>query len=219
MPPSEPITKTTVVLADDHLSIRQMLGGLLRIERCYEIVGEARTGFEALRLCRELKPRMAIIDLSLPELNGADLIRQIRKQASPDIRLMVYSGTLSRELMLEAMRAEPDGFVHKEDDLVVLREALRKLAAGEAFYTPFAETLRSRLQPQSREASVLTLRDRSIIQMVAEGLSSREIAERLEMTTKSVEHQRANLMDKLQLSDVASLTKFALRNGLLTLEP
>jgi DNA-binding NarL/FixJ family response regulator len=206
-------------LADDHLSIRQMLSGLLRLERVYEVVGEARTGYEALKLCRDLKPNLAIIDLSLPELNGADLIRQIRNQGGSGTRLMVYSGTLSRELMVEAIRAEPDGFVNKEDDLAVLRQALRKLVDGEAFYTPFAETLRSRMQPLSREAALLTLRDRSIIQMVAEGMTSREIAERLEMTPKAVEHHRAILMDKLQVGDVASLTKFAVRNGLLTLEP
>src|SRR5688500_2588239 len=102
--------KTHVVVVDDHASIRQMLGIMLTREGPYEMVGEAGTGFEALKICRRLKPRLVILDLILPELNGVEVLRTLREELL-DTHFLVYSGTVRAEVVIEALQARPHGFV------------------------------------------------------------------------------------------------------------
>src|SRR4051812_14555613 len=159
--------KTRVVVVDDHVSIRQMLGLVLEREGPYEVVGEAGTGFEALKVCRKLKPRLIILDLVLPELSGVEVLRTLRAEMR-DARVMVYSGTLSRVLIVEALQARPHGFVHKTDALATFCEALRAVAGGCSYFTPFATKFMDEERGISATASVLTERERAILQMVAE---------------------------------------------------
>src|SRR5947207_15404087 len=116
--------KNRVVVVDDHASIRQMLGMVLAREGPYEMVGEAGTGFEALKVCRKLKPQLVVLDLVLPELSGVEVLRSLRGEM-PESRCMVYSGALNRALIVEALQARPHGFVHKTDALSTFCEALR----------------------------------------------------------------------------------------------
>ena len=209
--------KTRVVVVDDHVSVRQMLGVVLEREGLYEVVGEAGTGFEALKVCRKMKPRLIILDLVLPELSGVEVLRTLRAEMR-DARIMVYSGTLSRALIVEALQARPHGFVHKTDALPTFCEALRAVSGGCSYFTPFATKFMDEERGVSATASVLTERERAVLQMVAEGRSNKEMAERLVLSAKTVEHHRAHVMEKLGVRDVAGLTRVAIRQGLVPLD-
>jgi len=209
--------KTRVVVVDDHASIRQMLGIVLSREGPYEMVGEAGNGFQALKECRKLRPHIVVLDLLLPGLNGLEVLRILRGELR-ESRFMVYSGTLNRSLIVEALQAHPHGFVHKSDALAVFCEALRAVAGGCCYFTPFA----TRLLDDERHGRVasahLTERERAVLQMIAEGLSNKEMASRFSIAPKTIEHHRAQVMQKLGLHNVAMLTRYAVRLGLVTAE-
>lgn len=208
--------KTRVVVIDDHVSIRQMLGIVLAREGPYEIVGEAGTGFEALKICRKLKPRLVILDLLLPEMNGAEVLEKLRSEL-PDTRFLIYSGATSRELTINALRAKPHGFVHKTDEWAVFREALKAVAAGCCYLTPFATRLLDQQRGDAPRPS-LSERERLVLQMIAEGKSNKVMADRLALSAKTVEHHRAQVMVKLDIHDVATLTRYAVQHGLVPAE-
>jgi DNA-binding NarL/FixJ family response regulator len=209
--------KIPVVVVDDHVSIRQMLGIVLEREGPYEMVGEAGTGFEALKVCRKLKPRLVVLDLHLPELNGVEVLRTLRGELK-ETRFMIYSGTMHRGLMIEALHARPHGFVHKADPLPTFREALRAVMNGCCYFTPLATKLMDEERTQRSGAELLTERERAILQMIAEGMSNKEMADRFCIAPKTVEHHRAQVMQKLGVRDVATLTRQAVRMGLVVVE-
>jgi len=209
--------KTNVVLVDDHVSIREMLAILLKREGPYEVVGEAGSGFEAMKVVRKWRPRLLILDLVLPEMNGAEVIRSLRAELR-DTRVLVYSGAQNRELVLAALRERPHGFVHKLDPLDTFREALRTVTAGGTYFTPFATSMLDASRGRDAANANLTHQERVVLQMVAEGLSSKEMAERLGVAPKTVDNHRAHLMEKLDLHSVAKLTRYALLLGMVTTE-
>lgn len=207
--------KIRVLLVDDHASIRQMLAFILPREGPYEIVGEVSNGREAIARCRELQPRLVVLDLLLPEVSGVEVVRRIR-QESRDIRTLVYSGATSEDLIAEAMHARPHGFVHKEDSLQILREALRAVIAGRQYFTQVAADTSER--GGTSAVSILTERERAVLQLVAEGRTTKEIADRLGTAVKTVETHRSNICGKLDIHDIATLTRFAVRHGLVSLD-
>jgi DNA-binding NarL/FixJ family response regulator len=209
--------KNHVVVVDDHASVRQMLGIVLEREGPYEMVAEAGNGFQALKECRRYLPQIVVLDLLLPELNGLEVLRTLRGELR-DTRFMVYSGTLNRNLIVEALQMRPHGFVHKADALPVFCEALRAVAGGCCYFTPFAMKLMDDRQPACGLLSRLTDRERAVLQMIAEGLSNKKMSSRLCIATKTVEHHRAQVMQKLGIHDVATLTRYAIRLGLVTVE-
>ncbi len=209
--------KTRVVVIDDHASVRQMLALVLAREGSYDVVGEAGTGFEALKACRKLKPHLVILDLVLPELNGAEVLRTLRAELR-DARFMVYSGATSRTLIVEALKARPHGFVHKTDALATFCEALRAVASGCCYFTPFATKLMDDDRYAAHESSALTDRERAVLQMIAEGMTNKEMASRFSIAPKTVEHYRAQVMQKLWMHDVATLTRYAVSRGLVSAE-
>ena len=199
-----------VVLVDDHVSMRQMLGVVLRLDGGVEVVGEASGGCEALRVCREVRPDLVVLDLALGDLVGAFVLQGLR-EAVPGVRVVVYTGTENVGVMRAVLRQEPEGFVRKTDDLPVLRTAIRMVGAGGRFFSPFVAGLLS--GPEAR-LERLSVREVAVLQLIAQGLVSKEIAEVLDSKVKTVDHYRQNLMEKLGLHDVASLTRFAMANGL-----
>ncbi|MEI9896218.1 MAG: response regulator transcription factor [Chthoniobacter sp.] len=209
--------KTRVVIVDDHASIRQMLGMVLAREGPYEMVGEAGTGFEALKVCRRVKPQLVVLDLILPEMNGAEVLRTLRAEMR-ETRFMVYSGTLNRSLIVGALQARPHGFVHKTDALATFCEALRAVVGGCCYFTPFATKLMDDERQVSTASARLTDRERAVLQMIAEGMSNKEMASRFSIAPKTVEHHRAQVMQKLGMHDVATLTRYAVRVGLVPVE-
>ena len=208
--------KTRVALADEHSAVREMLRVVLEREGIYEVCGEARTGHEALKVVRGAKPRVLLLDITLPELNGLEVVRQLAAQR--ETRVLVFSGSCSRTLWLEMVRLHPDGAVHRQEGLAMLFEALRTVAAGGVYLTRFASDLRSEVRPGASRWETLTNRERAVLQMIAEGLAAKEIAERLGTAPKTVEHYRAHLMEKLGIHGTALLTRFAVGRGLVTAE-
>ena len=206
--------KTSVVLIDDHVSVRQMLAGVLAHDGAYTVIGEAATGFDALKVCRKLRPRLIVLELIIPELNGVEVIRAIRLEMS-DTRVLVYSRAQNRELIVEALRARPHGFVHKSDALATFSEALGAVTRGCSYFTPFATRLLDSAGADMAASPSLTGRERAVLQMIAEGLSSKEMADRLEIAPKTVEHHRSHLMEKLNVHHVAGLTRYAMKLGLV----
>ena len=206
--------KTSVVVIDDHVSIRQMLAVVLAREGPYEVIGEAGNGFEALKACRHLKPRLVILDLVLPELNGVEVLRTLRPELR-ETRFLVYSGALNTGLVVEALKTRPHGFVHKSDSLPTFREALRAVVGGCSYFTPFATKLMDEEEHTSAACAMLTDRERAVLQMIAEGMSNKEMANRMSIAPKTVEHHRAHVMEKLGMHDVATLTRYAIRLGIV----
>ena len=202
----------TVVVVDDHDSIRGMLRLILNLEGGYEVVGEAGGGREALKVCRAVRPQMVILDLILPELNGTHLIRLLR-QESWEPRMVVYTGSADEGVMREALAESPQGFVRKQDSLPELRAALKAVATGARHLSPWA----SRLLPSKADDALKTLTpmERAVLQMLAEGLHTKEVAEALGSSVKTAEHHRQHVRDKLGLHDVASLTRFAIRHRMV----
>ena len=208
--------KTRVVVVDDHASIRQMLALVLAREGPYEVVGEAGTGFEAMRVCRRMRPQLVVLDLVLPELNGVEVLRNLREEKL-ESRFMIYSGAQNRALIVDALQARPHGFVHKSDPLSTFCEALHAVSKGCCYFTPFA----TKLMDETRHAAariVLTDRERAVLQMIAEGKSNKEMACRFSISPKTVEHCRAHVMQKLDKHDVAALTRYAVSLGLVLAE-
>ena len=207
--------KTSVVLIDDHVSVRQMLAGVLARDGAYSVVGEAATGFEALKACRRFRARLVVLELVIPELNGVELIRALRREMS-ETRVLIYSRTENREIIVEALRARPHGFVHKTDALATFTEALGAVTRGCSYFTPFATRLFDSVGAEAWPP--LSGRERAVLQMIAEGLSSKEMAYRLEIAPKTVEHHRSHLMEKLDVHHVAGLTRYAMKLGLVATE-
>ncbi|MEO6787071.1 MAG: response regulator transcription factor [Chthoniobacteraceae bacterium] len=203
-----------VVLVDDHAGLREMLRVILKMEGGYEIVGEAASGLEALKVCRATKPALVILDLGLPELSGTHLVRLLLREPW-DVRVLVYSGTADLQLMREALAENPHGFVRKEDSLPELRTALKAVLSGAHHVSPWA----SRLLPQKADAAlkVLTPMEGAVLHMIAEGLHTKEIADAMGISVKTAEHHRQHLREKLDLHDSVALTRFAMKRRMQSL--
>lgn len=200
-----------VLIVDDHVAIRKMLVVFLRREGGYDVVGETGSGLEALTLCSELNPDLVILDLMLMELSGAEVIHRIREQ-SPGTKVLIYSGTQNIAAIRRCLQAEPDGFVEKFDDINVLREGLKSVTAGRKYFTTLPAGLLNKLRYEKLD---LTEREVEILQLIAEGQFSKEIASRLQISFKTVENHRASLMHKINARNMADITRYAMRAGLI----
>lgn len=211
--------KKRIVIVDDHTSVREMLGCVLSqpLNSLYEVVGEAGTGLEALKVCTAQRPDLVVLDLHMPEMSGSEVLRRLGSTL-PRTRVLVYSGTGNQRLIIETLKLRPNGFVGKAESLHVLLEAITAVAVGGTYLTSFATGLLSDFQWGSGVADTLSSREREVLQMVAEGRSSKEIATCLSIAVKTVEHHREHLMTKLHVRDVASLTRCAVSLGLVSVE-
>ncbi|MBE7421466.1 MAG: response regulator transcription factor [Zoogloeaceae bacterium] len=212
-----------VLLADDHQLVRAGMRALIDSLPGFEVAGEAADGREVLRLAREDGIDLVVMDLSMPGLNGLDATARIAKD-HPEIRVVVLSMHTSENYVLDALRAGARGYVIKDSAPEELERALRAVAAGQRYLSPaishfllddYLRLARGGADPQ-KEAAQLTARQREILQLIAEGRSTREIAGRLSISIKTVETHRAQIMQRLDVRDVASLTRYAIRLGLIT---
>ena len=205
-------TTTRVVVVDDHASLRQMLVAILKLEGGYEVVGEASGGMEGMAVCRATHPHLVILDLALPELNGSHLIRLLLHETWP-VRVLVYSGVVDEEMLREALAEGPHGFVRKEDTLPELRTALRAVVAGSRHISHSSEHL---MPTRGGDAfRMLSPQECAVLQMIAEGQQNRDMAIALGIAEKTLENHRQNLMLKLGLRDVATLTRYAIRHRMV----
>ena len=212
-----------ILIADDHDLMRRGIKGLLQTHPGWEICAEANTGREAVTKAQELKPDIAILDISMPDLNGVDAAKRIRKE-SPDTEILILSVHYSDQLIRDILEAGVRGYIVKSDsdrDLVI---AVETLANHKPFLTPRATevmlTSFNEGRTRSTEAPTtirerLTSREREIVQLLAEGKSSKEVASSLCISVKTAETHRANIMRKLQLHTVSELVRYAVRNQIV----
>ncbi len=206
-----------VLLADDHQIVRQGLRGLLEAAG-HEVIGEASDGREALRLARMLKPDIAVLDLSMPLLNGLDAARELRRLA-PDIRTILLTMYTDKGYVLQALRAGAKGYVLKTQAAEDLISAIREILRGETYLSAgvAASVVDAVLENANAAEDPLTARERQILQLVAEGNTTKEIARLLNVSFKTAESHRNNIMKKLDIHEVAGLVRYAIRQGLLHL--
>lgn len=206
-----------LVIIEDQTAIREMLAEILRMDPYFKLVGESGDGQSAYQLCLEVKPDVIVLDAKLPGLNGVDLLRRLNKVLT-NLRVLVFSGHENPVLVREMLEAGAHGFVEKTAGLFEFKKGLETVANGGTYFGPaVAALLRNVVANPSASTSsdFLTDREREILQLVAESYSTKEIAAKLNISVKTVDNHRTNLMRKLNLHDVASLTRYALEIGLI----
>lgn len=211
-----------ILVADDHDLMRRGIKALLQSRAGWEVCGEAHTGREAVTKAEELKPDVVILDISMPDLNGVDAAKRIRK-VSPDTEVLILSVHYSDQLIRDILEAGVRGYIVKSDsdrDLII---AVETLANHKPFFTPRATEVmltnfnegKTRTEPPETMRDRLTSREREIVQLLAEGKSSKEVASSLNISVKTAETHRANIMRKLQLHTVSELVRYAVRNQII----
>jgi len=205
-----------ILLADDHEMVRQGLRAVIEEQRGWEVCGEARTGREAVDKAGELKPDVVIMDFTMPELNGMEATRQIHA-ALPRTQVLILTMHESEELVREVLAAGARGYMLKSDAGRALVDAIQALADNKPHFTSkvSALVLQGYLNPTTRENPTLTPREREIVQLVAEGKSTKEVADKLNISPKTAETHRTNIMRKLNLHSVSGLVRYAIRNRLV----
>jgi DNA-binding NarL/FixJ family response regulator len=216
--------KIKVLLVDDHTIVRKGLRALLDAEPGIEVIGEAETGREALERAQELLPDIVLMDISMPDMNGAEATRQIRRWL-PSVKVLVLSMHADEEFVFQLLRAGASGYLIKKAATEELILAIRTVSQGHSFLSPaISNTVIDAYVRQAGEMTTgnryeaLTDREREVLQLVAEGHTSREISQLLHITARTVETHRANLMAKLDIHTVAELTRYAIRRGIIALD-
>ena len=210
-----------ILLADDHNVVRQALGGLIEKQEGLKVVGQAADGRAAVRLAKELVPDVVVMDVGMPGLNGIEATRQIRS-AVPGTRVLALSVSPDPQMATEMLQAGASGYLIKTCGIEELVQAVRSVVGGQRYLSPtvgaaVAEALISGTTGAGL-AIPLTPCQREVLQLLAEGHTTREVAERLGRNPKTVEMHRLHIMKKLDLRTIAALTKYALRKGLVSLE-
>jgi len=218
-----------VVLADDHALVRAGIRKLLDAIAGIEVVGEASDGREALELIASARPDLAVMDIGMSGLNGLDATMRAKK-TFPRTRILILSMHRAEEYVLEALRAGASGYLLKEAAPAELELAVRAVLRGEIYLSPGVSSHVAKSAVRQRVAApvalserkpppALTSRQREVLQLIAEGHSTKDIATRLALSVKTVETHRAQLMERLDIHDVAGLVRYAIRIGLVSSEP
>jgi len=206
-----------LVIVEDQTAIREMLAEILRFDPSYKIVGECGDGKLACDMLLDLKPDVVVLDARLPGLSGVDILRRVAKQLK-STRIIIFSGYESPALVREMLEAGAHGFVEKTAGLIELKKGLESVANGGTYFGPGIAALLRNVVANNNPTTgtdLLTDREREILKLVAESHSTKEIALKLNISVKTVDNHRTNLMRKLNLHDVASLTRYALEIGLI----
>jgi len=213
-----------ILLADDHKITRQGLRSLLDNQPDMEVVAEAEEGRTAVRLVQELTPNVVIMDVSMPDLNGIEATRQIVK-TFPKVRIIALSMHRDSQYVIEMLRSGASGYLLKDCALEELERAIRTVVTNKTYLSPSIsgvvvdDYLHRLSKADFSNSQVLTDREREVLQLLAEGKSTKQIALKLHISSKTVETHRRQIMDKLDLHTVAQLTKYAIRKGLTSPEP
>ncbi len=204
-----------IILADDHLIVRQGLRSILERE-AYTVLGEAGDGREALRLAQELRPDVAVLDLAMPLLNGLDAAREIAR-VSPQTKTILLTMHTEDPYVMEALRAGVKGYLLKTQAAQDLVQAIREVSRGAMYLSPgISRTLvEAYLAKSELPPDPLTPREREVLQLVAEGKTTKEVAVILGVSVKTAESHRTRIMGKLEIHETASLVRYAIRRGLV----
>jgi DNA-binding NarL/FixJ family response regulator len=213
------MTAIRVALADDHAVVRTGIRAMLESLGGIEVVGEATTGHEAIALVEQQRPQVLLMDISMPEMNGLDATSRIVK-AFPEVRVIIVSMHTSEEYVWQALRAGAAGYLLKDTDATELDSAIKSVLAGQSYLTAAVsqqkvENYMQRLGSDTDALAILTPRQREILQGIAEGKSTKQIAATLAISAKTVETHRSALMERLAIYDIPGLVRFAMRSGLV----
>jgi len=206
-----------VLIADDHNLFRAGVRGLLKTFGGIEVTGEAVNGHEAVALAAKQRPDVLLMDVGMPGLNGIEAAERVRA-ATPTTRVIILSMYTGEEHVMRALKAGAAGYVLKDAQPDELERAVRQVASGEAYLSPSVSKYLvsyARGEVGRSDLERLTSRQREVLQLIAEGYTTKGIAARLKLSVKTVETHRAQLMERLEIRDVAGLVRFALRRGLI----
>ena len=216
------MSRLHILIVDDHEVVRRGLRALIESQPGWEVCGEAATGREAVEKTRNLKPNVVVMDIAMPELNGLDATRQIVK-AIPRTAVLILTVHESEQLVHEVLEAGAQGYVLKSDAGRDLVAAIEALSQHKVFFTSSVAKIMlegyrkkgSHDKPSEDSPSVLSLREREIIQLLAEGKSNNKVADMLNISARTVETHRAHIMGKLNLHSITELVHYAIRNNII----
>jgi len=214
--------RITVLLADDHMIVREGIRALLEAEDDIEVVGEAETGRQAIQLVKRLRPAVVLMDIAMPLLNGLEATRRILK-AVPATRVLILSAHGDDEYIRQVVLLGAAGYLIKETSADLLSRAIREVQKGNTFFSP---SIANRLHSLSLElpdgrgaikkkTTALSSREAEVLQLIAEGQANKQVARELGISVKTVEKHRQHLMSKLDLHDTAGLTRYAIAAGII----
>ena len=215
--------RITVLLAEDHMIVREGFRKMLELETDLEVVGEAKDGRQAVALAKKLRPAVVLMDIAMPLLNGLEATRQILK-AVPDTRILILSAHSDDAYVKNATEAGAMGFLLKQTSSHEVCRAIREIHQGKTFFSPSVSLRLNRLNPQSsgraggghnKKIARLTSREMEVLQLIAEGEANKQIASELGIGIKTVEKHREHLMQKLDIHDTAGLTRYAIGAGII----
>lgn len=212
-----------ILLVDDHQIFREGLRALLEGQKNFTVIGEAQEGREAVRLAKELKPDVVVMDVSMPRLSGTEATRQI-VSAHPDTKVLCLSMYADRRFVTAALEAGAKGYILKDCAFEEFVQAINSIHAKETYLCTrvtqgVLNHYKSHQKPLGRASPTqLSPREREILQVIAEGLSTREIADQLNVSIKTINTHREHIMEKLNLNNLADLVKYAIREGITSLE-
>ena len=206
-----------ILLADDHAVVRRGFRLILDSQADCEVVGEARTGREAVALAIALGPDVVVLDVSMPELNGIEATRRIVEQL-PRCRVLALSMHRDAVYVREMLRAGAQGYLLKDADDEALIDAVRAVARGDAYLSPSVadSVLTDYRRHVTNPLDLLSAREREVLQLISEGRTNKDIAQILSLSVHTVDSHRSRLMEKLNLNSTGELVRFAIRNGLVT---
>jgi two-component system response regulator NreC len=215
--------RTKIILADDHKIIRDGLRALIEKEQNMEVVAEACDGRTTVQKAKELMPHIIIIDISMPDLNGIEATRQIISN-TPNSKIIALSMHSDRRFVMSMLEAGAAGYLLKDSAFEELTMAIKTVLSGKTYLSPAIasvvvdDAMRHSTQKNSQTRVELTAREREVLQLLAEGRTTKRIATQLSVSVKTVETHRRQVMEKLDIHSVAELTKYAVREGLTSLE-
>jgi two-component system response regulator NreC len=213
-----------IILADDHAIVRHGLSKLIQQEKDMEVIAQAQDGHSTVELTRELSPDMVIMDIGMPDLNGIEATRQIIRDF-PQVKVIGLSMHSGQKFVSEMLRAGASGYLLKDCALEELTTAIKTVADGKIYLSPgitdivVENYVRHSEDTEASAFSLLSQREREVLQLMAEGKTTKQIARQLYISPKTVEGHRLRLMSKLKMDSVAQLTKYAIQEGLTSPEP
>ena len=214
------MSKIKVLLVDDHAIMRDGISALINLQDDIEIVGEASEGKEAIEKARELVPDVVIMDISMPEMDGLEATRRIKKK-NPSVKVLVLTQHDNREYILSTIKSGSDGYLPKRALGSELVAAIRAIHQGHSFLYPTAAGILLedyRRQVEKEPYDRLTEREREVFRLIADGHTSREIADMLFISLKTIHNHRAKIMKKLNIHNKSELIKYAILKGLITID-
>lgn len=213
--------KLRILIADDHEVIRTGARALIEAKTNWEVCGEATNGRQAVELTAKMQPDVAVLDISMPELNGLEATRQIKKLV-PETEVLILTGSTTEQLVHDVFESGARSYIYKTDAGTQLTEAIETVSRHKPFFTSkvseilFDRFMRPDKSPkQAHPGEALTAREREIVQLLAEGKSNKELADYFSISVKTVETHRAAIMRKLRLDSVTHLVRYAIRNGFI----